>query len=143
MRIKMELARILIRESQPAQLIELRESDVPAEMARSFPIIIGISEAIAIDRRLAGVDIGRPMTHDLIINTINQLGASIESVTITKVVNATFYAEIIVNDHQGEPTMIDARPSDAIAIAVTCQVPIYADDSVLSITTPPMDDLAQ
>ena len=143
MRIKMELARILIRESQPAQLIELRESDAPAEQARSFPIIIGISEAIAIDRRLAGVDIGRPMTHDLIINTINQLGASIESVTITKVVNATFYAEIIVNDHQGEPTMIDARPSDAIAIAVTCQVPIYADDSVLSITTPPMDDLAQ
>ncbi len=143
MRIKMELARILIRESQPAQLIELRESNVPAEQARSFPIIIGISEAIAIDRRLAGVDIGRPMTHDLIINTINQLGASIESVTITKVINATFYAEIIVNDHQGEPTMIDARPSDAIAIAVTCQVPIYADDSVLSITTPPMDDLAQ
>lgn len=143
MRIKMELSRILIRESQPAQLIELRECDAPPERARSFPIIIGISEAVAIDRRLAGVDIGRPMTHDLIINTTKQLGASIESVSITKVLAATFFAEILVKNQQGEPIIIDARPSDAIAIAVTSQVPIYADDSVLSITTPPMDDLAQ
>ncbi|MGV6814252.1 MAG: bifunctional nuclease family protein [Phycisphaerales bacterium] len=139
MRIEMELARILIRENQPAQLIELREIGALPEHARCFPIIIGISEAIAIDRRLAGVDIGRPMTHDLLINTIEQLGATIDSITITKVIAGTFYAEILLLNPQGIPTHIDARPSDAIAIAVTSKVPIYAEEEVLALTSPPID----
>ena len=144
MRIQMELARILIRELNPAQLIELREVGVDEAVARRFPIVIGISEAIAIDRRLSGVDIGRPMTHDLLANTIEQLGATLDSIAITEIVDATFFATLNLTNENGRIIEIDARPSDAIALGITSDVPIFVDESVIKhATLPPMDGFEQ
>jgi bifunctional DNase/RNase len=141
MRIEMELARILIRELNNAQLIELREVDAIGTEPRSFPIVIGISEAIAIDRRLSGVEIGRPMTHDLLADTIEQLGATLDSIAITEIVDGTFYASLNLTDHTGQQIEIDARPSDAIALGITGDVPIYVDETVIEhAILPPMDD---
>lgn len=140
MRIEMTLARILIRELNQAQLIELREVNPVGETPRSFPIVIGISEAIAIDRRLCGVDIGRPLTHDLLANTIEQLGAILDSIAITDIVDGTFYATLNLTTNTGESIEIDARPSDAIALGIASDVPIFVDESVIThATLPPMD----
>lgn len=139
--IEMHLARILIRESTIAQIIELRESCPAAGEPRAFPIIIGLSEAIAIDRRLSGVDIGRPLTHDLLAHTIEQLGATLESIAITAVHEGTFYALLVLSDRDGARVEIDARPSDAIALAVAGDVPIYVSDAVIEqAIMPPLDD---
>jgi len=145
MRIQMELARILIRELNSAQLIELREVNPrPGHPARAFPIVIGLSEAIAIDRRLDGdeqITIGRPMTHDLLANTIEELGASLDSIAITKVVDGTFYALLNLTDNHGRAIEVDARPSDAIALGIAGDVPIFVDESVIALATfPTMDD---
>jgi len=136
----MELARILIRELNPAQLIELREVGVDPSIARSFPIVIGISEAIAIDRRLSGVEMGRPMTHDLLANTIEQLGATLDSIAITQIIDGTFYAALNLTNHAGQSVEIDARPSDAIALGIAGDVPIFVDESVIQhAILPPME----
>jgi len=141
MRIQMELARILIRELNNAQLIELREVGAASSEPRSFPIVIGISEAIAIDRRLSGIEIGRPMTHDLLANTIDQLGATLNSIAITEIIDGTFYASLDLTDHTGQQIEIDARPSDAIALGIAGDVPIYVDETVIEhAILPPMDD---
>jgi len=142
MRIEMQLARILIRELNPAQVIELREVNPPSGAEpRSFPIVIGISEAIAIDRRLSGIEIGRPMTHDLLANTIEELGATLDSIAITDIVDATFYATLNLTNALGQPVEVDARPSDAIALGITSGVPIYVDEAVIEhAILPPMDD---
>ena len=140
MRVQMELARILIQELNSAQLIELREVNTEQDHARSFPILIGIAEAIAIDRRLSGIDIGRPMTHDLLADTIKSLGATLDSITITTIIEGTFYAQLNLTDVTGQPIEIDARPSDAIALGVTNDVPIFVDESVIDSATPSLDD---
>lgn len=141
MLIEMHLARILIRESTSAQLIELRESHPIDDEPRSFPIVIGTSEAIAIDRRLSGFEVGRPMTHDLLAHTIEQLGATLESIAITDIVEGTFFAVLVLSDRDGQRIEIDARPSDAIALGITGDVPIYVSDAVIeNAIMPPLDD---
>ena len=141
MLIEMQLARILIRELNDAQLIELREVDPMHKEPRSFPIVIGISEAIAIDRRLCDIEIPRPMTHDLLASTIESLGASLDSIAITKIIDGTFFAQLNLTDQLGNTVEIDARPSDAIALGVTSSVPIYVEESVIEhATLPPLDD---
>lgn len=139
MLIEMHLARILIREHTSAQIIELREMH-PEGQPRSFPIVIGISEAIAIDRRLSGFEIGRPMTHDLLASTISALGARLESIAITDIVDGTFYATLVMTNSSGKRIEIDARPSDAIALGVATDVPIYVSESVIDdAIMPPLD----
>jgi bifunctional DNase/RNase len=141
MLIEMHLARILIRESTSAQLIELRESHPLHAEARSFPIVIGITEAIAIDRRLSGFEVGRPMTHDLLAHTIDALGATLESIAITDIVEGTFFAVLVLSDREGKRVEIDARPSDAIALGIAGDVPIYVSDEVIDgATMPPLDE---
>lgn len=140
MLIEMHLARILIREHTSAQIIELREVHPLQGEPRSFPIVIGISEAIAIDRRLSGFEVGRPMTHDLLANTIDALGATLESIAITSIVDGTFFACLLMTDHQGKRIEIDARPSDAIALGIAGDVPIYVSDEVIeNAIMPPLD----
>ncbi len=142
MLIEMHLARILIRENTSAQIIELRESNPIHGEPRSFPIVIGISEAIAIDRRLSGFEIGRPMTHDLLAHTIEQLGATLESIAITDIVEGTFFAVLVLSDRDGQRVEIDARPSDAIALGIAGDVPIYVSDDVIEhAITPPFDEI--
>ena len=141
MLIEMHLARILIREQTSAQLIELRESHPSHGEGRAFAIVIGISEAIAIDRRLSGRELGRPMTHDLLSHTIEALGATLESIAITNIVDGTFYATLVMTDRDGKRVEIDARPSDAIAVGIAGDVPIYVADSVIEhAIMPPLDE---
>ncbi len=135
MLVRMELSRILIRELNDFQVIELREvpeGDEPLADPRSFPIVIGLPEAQAIERRLKGVTIQRPQTHDLLANIIEALGASLESIAITELRDHTYFAMLDVKNAEGQSVQIDARPSDAIALGIAGEVPIYVDDAVIA-----------
>ena len=117
-----------------AVLLQEKDSD------RSLPIIVGSSEAQAIALYLEGVDMPRPMTHDLLINVLENLEGEINRVTIARISNGTFYAEIEVSNPQIGEMIIDARPSDAIAIALRTLSPIYVSDEVMG--TAGIDNLA-
>ncbi|MEM9064254.1 MAG: bifunctional nuclease family protein [Planctomycetota bacterium] len=135
MAVRVELSRILIRELNDYQLIELREvaegQDIPAEAARSFPIVIGLPEAQAIDRRLKGMVISRPQTHDLMANLIAELGGTLRSITINDLSDHTFFATLDIDGTDGQELKIDSRPSDAIALGVASGVPIYVEEHVI------------
>ncbi|MGM9991577.1 MAG: bifunctional nuclease family protein [Candidatus Bruticola sp.] len=96
----------------------------------SLPITIGVFEATAIALAMEGTEVPRPTSHDLIKTIIEELGASLKEVIITKVVRSTFYAKLtLVKD--GQEISIDARPSDSIAVALRTGAPIYAEEEVL------------
>ncbi len=124
--VQMELARIVIMENGDSQMIILRERGGD----RFFPILIGINEAMAIDRRVKGIEMPRPLTHDLMANIIERLDADLERIVISDLRDHTFYAKLIVR-RNGELLEIDSRPSDAIALGVTSQTPIFVEDEVL------------
>ena len=126
MDVEVELSRIIINETSDQQIIVLKER----HGKRSFPIVIGIVEAFAIDRRLKGIKPPRPMTHDLLDGVIKILGAKIERIVISDLSNHTFYAKIILNS-TGQTVEIDSRPSDAIALCVASNTPIYVAEHVL------------
>jgi bifunctional DNase/RNase len=94
---------------------------------RYLPIWIGPAEADAIAVKLQGVAVPRPLTHDLLTDT---LGAVVNSIIVNDLKNDTFYARVIL-DIDGKQVEVDSRPSDALALAVRTGVPIYADESVL------------
>lgn len=100
------------------------------EAERYLPIFIGPAEANAIAIKLRGEALPRPLTHDLLRNIVEILGASVNSIRISDLMNDTFYAKIVLNVEDGQME-IDARPSDALALAVRVEVPIYAEESVL------------
>jgi bifunctional DNase/RNase len=100
------------------------------EAERYLPIWIGPAEADSIAVKLQEVAVPRPLTHDLLSSVISALGASVDSIIVCDLKNDTFYAKIILSV-DGESMEIDSRPSDAIALAVRAEVPIYADESVL------------
>lgn len=149
MLVPMELSRILIRELNDFQIIELREKldgieqghssleaddgheAQPSREPRSFPIVIGLPEAQAIERRLKGVPIQRPQTHDLLANIMESLGGTLESITIPTLEDHTYFATLDIRTNEGEMLHVDARPSDAIALGIAKKVPIYVDDSVI------------
>ena len=101
------------------------------EGTRSLPIIVGSSEAQAIALYLEGVDMPRPMTHDLLINVLEILESEINRVSIARMDNGTFFAEIELTNAQVGEIVIDSRPSDAIAIALRTLTPIYVSDEVM------------
>ncbi|XVJ60157.1 MAG: bifunctional nuclease family protein [Tepidisphaera sp.] len=132
MPVRMELARILIRELADMQIIELREADpVDAEAVRSFPIVIGLPEAQAIERRLKGTALKRPQTHDLLASIISDLGATLLSITVSDLREQTFFATLDIRTQAGDVLHIDSRPSDAIALGIAQDVPIFVEDHVL------------
>lgn len=126
---ELELARIIITEMNDQQVLILREKEGEK---REFPIIIGIFEATTIDRRVKGVTSPRPLTHDLLANSIEMLGGRIKDVLIHQMEHQTFYATLRV-EKNGELIEIDARPSDCIAIAVSFSpwLPILIDEEIL------------
>ena len=135
MPVQMELARIFIREMTDMQVIELRELDGD----RSFPIVIGLPEAFAIERRLKGVEVPRPQTHDLLATLIGQLGARLDRIVIHELYEGTFYAMLCI-EQDGREIDIDCRPSDAIALGVAEGVSIFVSEQVLdAIDEEPMD----
>jgi uncharacterized protein len=126
MPIQMELRRIIISELDAHQIVILKEVDGE----RNFPIVIGIFEATSIDRRVRGELSPRPLTHDLIISVVEQLGGEIQDIVISDLKEHTYFAKLRVRK-DGELTEVDCRPSDAIAVAVASRVPIYVEESVL------------
>lgn len=97
---------------------------------RLLPIWIGHSEASAIALHMAQEHLSRPLTHDLLLSTLEELGGRLERVAITHMRNNTYYAELLVGI-DGETLTIDARPSDAIALAIRAGAPVLADDELL------------
>ncbi len=130
MDVEVELSRIIINETSDQQIIVLKER----HGQRSFPIVIGIVEIFAIDRRLKGIKPPRPMTHDLLDDIITNLGARIEKIVINDLRNHTFYAKIYLSSN-GQTVKIDSRPSDAIALGVASNAPIYVAEHVFEKTS--------
>ena len=126
MDVPMELSRILITEMGEQQVIFLRETDGE----RSFPILIGTNEALAIDRRLKGHETPRPMTHDLLASVIQGMGGQLDRIVINDIRDHTFIATLYIA--MGERTLaVDSRPSDAIALGAAFGTPIFVADHVL------------
>ncbi len=111
-------------------VVELRESDVPEEDARIFPIVIGLTEAAAIERRLMGQHPPRPQTHELLDSVITELGYQLDHIEINDLRDHTFFARIFLR--KGKDMIdLDARPSDAIALGASSDAPIYVAQHVL------------
>ena len=126
MQIEMQLARIIISENDDQQIIVLKEIDGQ----RHFPIVIGITEAAAIDRRLKKRSAPRPPTHELLASVIEQLGGKVERVVINDLRDRTFFA--LLHIRQGDKVLqVDSRPSDAIALGIGHNVPIFVEEKVL------------
>jgi bifunctional DNase/RNase len=122
----MELRRIIISELDPHQIVVLKE----VEGERNFPIVIGVFEATSIERRVKGEPSPRPLTHDLIIAVVEQMGGEIQDIVISDLREHTYFAKLRIRK-DGELTEVDCRPSDAIAVAVASRVPIYVNEDVL------------
>ena len=130
MQVEMQLVRIVISETDDQQIIILKEVDGD----RHFPIVIGITEAAAIDRRLKKHPTPRPPTHELLASVINKLGGVVERVVINDLRDRTFFA--LLHIKQGEQLLeIDSRPSDAIALGIGTGVPIFVEEKVLESVT--------
>lgn len=125
MEMEAELSRIIINEMSDQQVIVLKERHGD----RSFPIVIGIVEIFAIDRRLKGIKPARPMTHDLLASVIENLGAKIEKIVISDLRHHVFYATLHLSLN-GRKIEIDSRPSDAIALGAALEAPIFVADHV-------------
>ena len=109
---------------QRVVILKEKESD------RYLPIWIGPAEADAIAVKLQDLSVPRPLTHDLLLTVLGALGGAIKHIFVDNLENDTFYAKIAI-DVAGEMKEIDSRPSDAIALAVRTQVPIYATEEVM------------
>ncbi|MBK8190322.1 MAG: bifunctional nuclease family protein [Vampirovibrionales bacterium] len=99
---------------------------------RALPIWIGTAEASAIIRQLENIKTTRPMTHDLILNILESLHQTVHRVEINELASDTYFASVFLHDTNGQETMIDARPSDAIAMALKSSAPIYAASTVIA-----------
>ena len=126
MEILVELAQTIINEEIDQQIIVLREKGDPQ---RSFPIVIGMGEILAIDRRMKGIALPRPLTHDLLEQVIDRMGGVVQKVVISDLRDHTFFAEIHVQ--QGDNLVkIDSRPSDALALSAGLSIPLFVEDHV-------------
>jgi len=125
--VEMELHRILISETSDQQYIFLKEKGGE----RTFPIVIGYFEAQAIDRFVKEESVPRPMTHDLCSHVIEALGARVEKIEVTNLKDSTFFAVIHLVASDGRQVEIDARPSDAIALATAAKAKIFVAEQVL------------
>jgi len=124
--VAMQISRIIINENADQQYVFLREVDGD----RTFAIVIALFEATSIDRRVKGNKSPRPLTHDLIASMVSNLGGEIVEVHITELRDATYFAMIHISKN-GQMLEIDSRPSDALALAVTVNAPIFVAEDVL------------
>jgi bifunctional DNase/RNase len=127
MSVQMELHRIIINDIADSQIIVLKEVDGE----RQFSIVIGNTEASAIDRRLKGEQPRRPMTHELLATVIESMGGKLERIEINDLRDGTYYARLHIRQ-DGKVLDIDSRPSDAIALGIASFIPIYVAEHVLS-----------
>ena len=124
--VEMELNKIVIDEKRHDQLIVLKEKNGE----RILPIVIGLAEASAIKLKISGFNPPRPLTHDLLHTMIENLEAKVERIIIDKLEENTFHAKLVIR-HNGKDKIIDARPSDSIALAVRAKAPIFVEDEII------------
>jgi bifunctional DNase/RNase len=124
---EMLLNRIKIDENRHEQVIVLKEKNGEAML----PVVIGLPEVHAIKLKLSGIKTPRPLTHDLILDIIRSLGGTVERIVIDKLENKTFFAKVYITTAAGEEAIIDARPSDSIALALRANVPIFVEDEII------------
>jgi hypothetical protein len=130
--IEMELNKIVIDEKRHDQLIVLKEKGGD----KLLPIVIGLNEASAIKFKISGFMPPRPLTHDLLYATIGNLEARIDKIIIDKLEENTFHAKIVLLTSSGKTLVIDARPSDSIALSVRAHAPIFVEEEVLKNSEP-------
>lgn len=126
--IDVTLSRIVLRDGEERQFIVLAE----VEGSRGFPIVIGNSEASEIQRVVHGIEPERPLTHQLAFSALSALGARIQAVEIVDLKQNTFFARLWLAPASGAPLAVDARPSDAIALALRAKCPIRVAEEVLA-----------
>ena len=124
MELEIESIRVRQETKQRAVVLRVKESDL------YLPIFIGHVEVEAIRLKLMDVEVPRPMTHDLLGSVIGNLGGSVQRIIVSELKNDTFFAKIVV-DYNGNSIEIDSRPSDALALAVRTNAPIFAEDDVV------------
>ena len=125
--LELVLNKIKIDETRNDQVIVLKEK----QGNRFLPVVIGISEVNAIKLKLSGIKPPRPLTHDLLLSVIERLGAKLHKVLIDKLENNTFYAKLYLSVNGSKEVLIDARPSDSVALALRAGAPIYVEEAVL------------
>ena len=125
--VEMELSKIVIDEKRHDQLIVLKEKGG----LRVLPIVIGLNEASAIKLKISGFNPPRPLTHDLIYVILKDLNAAIEKIVIDKLEETTFHAKIVIKTGSGDMKIIDARPSDSVALAVRFHAPIFVEEAII------------
>ncbi len=126
--IEVGLSRIVIDEKKKEQIIVLKEK----KGKRVLSMAIGINEAAAIKIKLSGFKAPRPLTHDLMSDIIVKLGSKLEKVVIDNLVNGTFYAKIHLTNGTKVARIVDARPSDSIALALRTLSPVFVEEQVLT-----------
>jgi bifunctional DNase/RNase len=126
MQIEMSIKGLMVDPITNMPIVVLRD----AEGERVLPIWVGVFEANAIALQIENVATPRPMTHDLLRNVISDLKGSVERIVVTDLKENTFYALIYLRVN-GEVVAIDARPSDAIALALRAKAPIFVEESVI------------
>jgi len=136
--VKIEIFGMALDETGKSPIIVLKDE----EETRVLPIWIGAMEAMSISLAINGVPFHRPMTHDLLLNVIRQMGGTVNRVEVTDIVDGTFYAEIVVA-MESETLRIDSRPSDVIALAVRAECPILAGAAVLESAGAPFPENAE
>lgn len=125
--VELVLNKIKVDESRNEQVIVLKER----EGKRLLPVVIGIAEVNAIKLKLSGIKPPRPLTHDLLISVIENLGAKLLKILIDRLESNTFFAKLYLAVDHGKELLIDARPSDSVALALRAGVPIFVEEQVL------------
>lgn len=126
--IEMQVMGIAIDTRSGSPIVVLNDK----ENRKALPIWIGSAEASAIIRKIENIQVARPMTHDLMINLIEETGYVINRIEINDVDKETYFANIIMVNDSGNELQVDSRPSDAIALAIRAEAPIFVSTKVLA-----------
>ena len=129
MATKMRVAGLTVDPSSNVPIVVL-QTENDEEM---LPIWIGIMEASAIASELEKIEIARPMTHDLFVNTLKEIGVTLEKILVSELKDNTYFARLFLVDRQGKRYDVDARPSDSIALALRAEAEICVEESVLEL----------
>ena len=121
------MSKIKIDEMRNEQVIVFREK----EGARFLPVVIGVAEVNAIKMKLSGIKPPRPLTHDLLLAVLDALGIKLEKVVIDKLQSNTFFAKLHLKRSSNGEVVVDARPSDSVALALRAEAPIFVTEEIM------------
>ena len=127
--VEVEVRELRLDEASGAAVLILEDGQ-----GRLLPIAIGLSEATSIAKELEGLDLARPLTHDLLCAPVEELGGQIQQVEITSLIENTYHAELLLEHSGGRTSRVDSRPSDAVALAVRVKARIFVRESVFEAT---------